>query len=181
MALFRCHVPQFRLYAEPAVAQLPHALQQTIILVAAALPQCVSATWATVQVRTLVQREMSEALQKYDVLVCPAAPTAAYKLGEKLSDPLAMYKGDLMTINLNLAGLPAVVLPCGYAAADGSAAAAAGGSAQQLPVGLQIVGPMFGEQQLLKVAHIFEQTVGVAGSARPQVAAASAAEQLVAA
>jgi aspartyl-tRNA(Asn)/glutamyl-tRNA(Gln) amidotransferase subunit A len=123
---------------------------------------------------------MSEALHKYDVLVCPTAPTAAYKLGEKLSDPLAMYKGDLMTINLNLAGLPAVVLPCGYAAADGSAAAA-GASAQQLPVGLQIVGPMFGEQKLLKVAHIFEQTAGVAGSARPQVAAANAVEQLVAA
>lgn len=134
------------------------------------------------QVRTLVQREMSEALQKYDVLVCPAAPTAAYKLGEKLSDPLAMYKGDLMTINLNLAGLPAVVVPCGYTAADDSAAAAAAGSQQQqLPVGLQLVGPMFGEQQLLKVAHIFEQTAGVAGKAQPQVAAAPVHGQLVAA
>jgi aspartyl-tRNA(Asn)/glutamyl-tRNA(Gln) amidotransferase subunit A len=122
---------------------------------------------------------MSEALQKYDVLVCPAAPTAAYKLGEKLSDPLAMYKGDLMTINLNLAGLPAVVVPCGYTAADDSAAA--GSQQQQLPVGLQIVGPMFGEQQLLKVAHIFEQTAGVAGKAQPQVAAAPAQGQLVAA
>jgi aspartyl-tRNA(Asn)/glutamyl-tRNA(Gln) amidotransferase subunit A len=134
----------------------------------------------SVQVRTLVQREMSEALQKYDVLVCPAAPTAAYKLGEKLSDPLAMYKGDLMTINLNLAGLPAVVVPCGYTVADDSAAAA-GSQQQQLPVGLQLVGPMFGEQQLLKVAHIYEQTAGVAGKAQPQVAAAPVHEQLVAA
>lgn len=124
-------------------------------------------------------------MQRYDVLVCPAAPTAAYKLGEKVSDPLAMYKGDLMTINLNLAGLPAVVLPCGFTAADDDdAAAAAGSQAQQLPVGLQFVGPMFGEQQLLKIAHVFEQTAGVAGSAKPQVAAAAAApaqERLVAA
>lgn len=130
------------------------------------------------QVRTLVQQEMSSALQKYDVLVCPAAPTAAYKLGEKVSDPLAMYKGDLMTINLNLAGLPAVVVPCGYTAADGAAAADdSSQQQQQLPVGLQFIGPMFGEQQLLKVAHVFEQTAGVAGAARPQVAAAAAAPQ----
>jgi aspartyl-tRNA(Asn)/glutamyl-tRNA(Gln) amidotransferase subunit A len=124
---------------------------------------------------------MSAALQQYDVLVCPAAPTPAYKLGEKVSDPLAMYKGDLMTINLNLAGLPAVVVPCGYTA-DEAAGAAAGSSQeqqQQLPVGLQLVGPMFGEQQLLKVAHIFEQTAGVAGKARPQVVAAPAQGQLV--
>lgn len=134
----------------------------------------------SVQVRTLVQREMSEALQRYDVLVCPAAPTAAYKLGEKLSDPLAMYKGDLMTINLNLAGLPAVVVPCGYTAAD-DGATAAGSQQQQLPVGLQMVGPMFGEQQLLRVAHVFEQTAAVAAKAQPQVAAALAKGQLVAA
>jgi len=136
------------------------------------------------QVRTLVQQEMSAALHQYDVLVCPAAPTAAYKLGEKLSDPLAMYKGDLMTINLNLAGLPAVVVPCGFTAAEDAAAGTAGsGHQQQLPVGLQLVGPMFGEQQLLKVAHVYEQTAGVAAAARPPVvaAAAQAKEQMVAA
>lgn len=127
-----------------------------------------------------MQQEMSAALQQYDVLVCPAAPTAAYKLGEKLSDPLAMYKGDLMTINLNLAGLPAVVVPCGFTAAED---AAGSGHQQQLPVGLQLVGPMFGEQQLLKVAHVYEQTAGVAAAARPPVvaAAAQAKEQMVAA
>lgn len=129
--------------------------------------------------RTLVQREMSDALQQYDVLVCPAAPTPAYKLGDKVSDPLAMYKGDLMTINLNLAGLPAVVVPCGFTADEPAAAAAGSSQQQQLPVGLQLVGPMFGEQQLLKVAHIFEQTAGVAGKARPQVVAAPTQGQLV--
>jgi aspartyl-tRNA(Asn)/glutamyl-tRNA(Gln) amidotransferase subunit A len=139
-------------------------------------------------VRSLVQQEMASALQRYDVLVCPTAPTAAYKLGEKLSDPLAMYKGDLMTINLNLSGLPAVVVPCGFTAADdgpaAAAAAAAGGGSGQLPVGVQLVGRMFGEQQLLRVAHVYEQTAGVMGSRQPQVVAAAAAAagpQLVAA
>lgn len=114
--------------------------------------------------RTLVQREMQAALEKYDVLVCPTAPTAAYKLGEKLSDPLAMYKGDLMTVNLNLSGLPAVVVPCGFTAAEDSGT--------QLPVGLQLVGRMFGEQQLLQVANIYEQTAGVSRTAHPAVMAA---------
>lgn len=120
------------------------------------------------QVRTLVQQEMQAALQQYNVLVCPTAPTAAYKLGEKLSDPLAMYKGDLMTINLNLSGLPAVVVPCGFTAENEGA---------QLPVGIQMVGRMFGEQQLLQVAHVYEQTAGVAGSLKPQVLASQ--QQLV--
>lgn len=100
------------------------------------------------QVRTLVQREMTSTLDQYDMLVTPTAPSAAYKLGEKLSDPLAMYKGDLMTVNLNLAGLPAVVLPCGWAEEGG----------EKLPVGLQIIGKAFGEVDLLGVAHILEKT-----------------------
>eukprot|EP00878_Enallax_costatus_P026790 GHUV01028789.1.p2 GENE.GHUV01028789.1~~GHUV01028789.1.p2 ORF type:complete len:115 (+),score=50.45 GHUV01028789.1:290-634(+) len=106
---------------------------------------------------------MQAALQQYDILVCPTAPIAAYKLGEKLSDPLAMYKGDLMTINLNLSGLPAVVVPCGFTTAEDGGA--------PLPVGLQMVGRMFGEQQLLQLAHMYEQTADVAGSAQPQVVA----------
>ena len=66
------------------------------------------------QVRTLVQQEMGSALLQYDALLLPAAPSVAYKLGDKSTDPLAMYKGDLMTINVNLAGLPAIVLPASY-------------------------------------------------------------------
>jgi aspartyl-tRNA(Asn)/glutamyl-tRNA(Gln) amidotransferase subunit A len=148
------------------------------------------------QVRSLVQAEMGAALGRFDVLLCPAAPTAAYRLGEKLSDPLAMYKGDLMTINVNLSGLPAVVVPCGFTPADDSATttSSSGGQQQQqqqqqqvLPVGMQLVGRMFGEAQLLRVAHVYEQTAGVAGSRQPQVVAGAAAaaagsrEQLVAA
>lgn len=113
------------------------------------------------QVRTLVQRELDSALQLHDVLLCPAAPTVAYRLGEKLSDPLAMYKGDLMTVNLNLAGLPAVVLPCGFADAEGT----------QLPVGVQLIGRMFGEAELLRTAHVYEVTARVMDGTMPAVAA----------
>ncbi|KAF8071079.1 hypothetical protein HT031_001161 [Scenedesmus sp. PABB004] len=127
------------------------------------------------QVRTLVADEMGAALARFDVLLCPAAPTVAYGLGEKAADPLAMYKGDLMTVNLNLSGLPAVVVPCGFAPAEG----APGGA---LPVGMQLVGRMFGEQQLLRVAHAYEQTAGVARRAPVAAAPASSeGQQLVAA
>ena len=112
------------------------------------------------QVRTLVGREMATALSSYDALLCPTAPTPAYRLGEKTTDPLSMYKGDLMTVNVNLAGLPAVVLPCGMVAA---AAAGDGGengidTTVSLPVGLQMIGKSFGEADLLRLAHIYEST-----------------------
>ena len=104
------------------------------------------------QVRTLVGREMTTALASFDALICPAAPSPAYRVGEKTTDPLAMYKGDLMTVNVNLAGLPAVVLPCGTMEEQGDT----------LPVGLQMIGKAFGEGDLLQIAHIYEQTAGVA-------------------
>ncbi|XP_050380965.1 glutamyl-tRNA(Gln) amidotransferase subunit A, chloroplastic/mitochondrial [Argentina anserina] len=101
------------------------------------------------QVRTIIRKSFKEALGEYDILISPAAPSAAYKIGEKKDDPLAMYVGDIMTVNVNLAGLPALVLPCGFAE---------GGSAG-LPVGLQMVGAAFSEEKLLRVGHIFEQTL----------------------
>lgn len=106
------------------------------------------------QVRSLVRNEMAGALSGFDALLTPTAPTTAYKLGEKSNDPLEMYKGDLMTVNVNLAGLPAIVVPCGHAAVP--EAAGAGG---KLPVGLQMVGRAFGEAELLELAHVFEQTL----------------------
>ncbi len=66
------------------------------------------------QVRTLIGQELGAALSTYDALLCPAAPTLAYKLGEKSSDPLSMYLGDLATVNVNLAGLPALVMPAAF-------------------------------------------------------------------
>eukprot|EP00884_Botryococcus_braunii_P002560 jgi/Botrbrau1/12304/Bobra.0205s0003.1 len=110
------------------------------------------------QVRTLVQQEMSAALKQYNFLISPVAPTTAYRLGEVRDDPLQMYKGDLMTVNLNLAGLPAVTVPCGFEeCADG----------KQLPVGMQLIGKLFGEADIIKAAHIFEQTASFARATPP--------------
>ncbi|KAL6140489.1 hypothetical protein ACLB2K_058788 [Fragaria x ananassa] len=93
------------------------------------------------QVRTIIRKSFKAALDEHDILISPAAPSAAYKIGEKKNDPLAMYAGDIMTVNVNLAGLPALVLPCGFAE---------GGSAG-LPVGLQMIGAAFDEEKLLRV------------------------------
>ncbi|XP_039125285.1 glutamyl-tRNA(Gln) amidotransferase subunit A, chloroplastic/mitochondrial [Dioscorea cayenensis subsp. rotundata] len=101
------------------------------------------------QVRTLVQKSFKDALEKNDILISPAAPSVAYKIGEKTNDPLAMYAGDIMTVNVNLAGLPALVVPCGFVE----------GGTTSLPVGLQIIGPAFTEEKLLRVGHVFEQTL----------------------
>ncbi|XP_073028249.1 glutamyl-tRNA(Gln) amidotransferase subunit A, chloroplastic/mitochondrial [Primulina eburnea] len=101
------------------------------------------------QVRTLIRNGFKEALDKNDILISPAAPSVAYKIGEKKNDPLAMYAGDIMTVNVNLAGLPALVVPCGFVE---------GGSAG-LPVGIQMIGAAFDEEKLLRVGHIFEQTL----------------------
>ncbi|XP_078432762.1 amidase family protein [Wolffia australiana] len=100
------------------------------------------------QVRTIVQKSFKDALAENDILISPAAPTAAYLIGEKVNDPLAMYAGDIMTVNVNLAGLPALVVPCGFV-----------GGNSPLPVGLQMIGAAFDEGRLFKVGHIFEQTL----------------------
>ncbi|KAL6566593.1 hypothetical protein OROMI_014997 [Orobanche minor] len=101
------------------------------------------------QVRTIIRNSFKEALDQNDILISPAAPSAAYKIGEKKNDPLAMYAGDIMTVNVNLAGLPALVLPCGLIE----------GGPAGLPVGLQMIGAAFDEGELLRVGHIFEQTL----------------------
>ncbi|KAF3680525.1 Glutamyl-tRNA(Gln) amidotransferase subunit A, chloroplastic/mitochondrial [Capsicum annuum] len=101
------------------------------------------------QVRTLVRESFRAALDENDILISPAAPSAAYKIGEKKNDPLSMYAGDIMTVNVNLAGLPALVLPCGFV----------NSSSVALPVGIQMIGAAFEEEKLLKVGHIFEQTL----------------------
>ena len=95
------------------------------------------------RVRTLISREFQEAFQRYDVLATPTSPTVAFPLGAKTQDPLQMYLSDVCTLPVNIAGLPAISLPCGLA--------------QGLPVGLQIIGPSLGEEAVLRTAYAYEQ------------------------
>ncbi len=95
------------------------------------------------KVRTIISREFKEVFQRYDALVTPTTPTAAFKFGEKTDDPLQMYLSDVCTIPANIAGLPGISVPCGFA----------GG----LPVGMQVIGPQLGDATVLQVAHAYEQ------------------------
>ena len=97
------------------------------------------------KVRTLIKEDFEKAFESVDVLVCPTTPTTAFKAGEKTADPLSMYLSDLMTIPVNLAGLPGLSLPCGF-------------DSQGLPIGLQIVGNVLREDQVLQAAYAYEQS-----------------------
>ena len=94
--------------------------------------------------RTLIKADFDQAFAEVDVIACPVSPSTAFKIGEKVDDPLQMYLSDVFTLNANLAGICGVSLPCGF---DG----------QGLPIGLQIMGPAFGEEKILHVAHAYEQ------------------------
>lgn len=96
-------------------------------------------------VRTLVCGDFDEAFKEVDVIVTPATPTPAFKLGEKSEDPLQMYLSDIFTISVNLAGLPAITLPCGL-------------SKGGLPIGMQLIGRAFEEETILRAAHAYEQS-----------------------
>lgn len=114
------------------------------------------------QVRTKIVEDYSAAFRDCDFIITPTAPTVAYGLGEKTDDPLSMYLGDLFTVPVSLAGLPAISVPAGLASGDGSAAAEPG-TEGALPVGLQIVAPHFEENALLEAAHVFESASDFAG------------------
>jgi len=96
------------------------------------------------KVRTLIKQDFEQAFAQVDVLVCPTTPTTAFKAGEKANDPLSMYLSDLMTIPVNLAGLPGLSLPCGF-------------DQQGLPIGLQIIGNVLREDLVLQAAYAYEQ------------------------
>tara|TARA_B100000214_G_scaffold60403_1_gene39343 strand:- start:81 stop:1541 length:1461 start_codon:yes stop_codon:yes gene_type:complete len=100
------------------------------------------------QVRTLIRRDFDNAFQKVDILLAPTAPTTAFGFGENIDNPMAMYLSDLLTIPANLAGLPAISLPCGFDKAG-------------LPIGLQLIGNVFEEGKLLQVANQFEKAAEV--------------------
>ena len=95
--------------------------------------------------KALIKREFDKAFEKYDMILGPAAPTTAPRLGESLKDPIKMYLGDIYTVSVNLAGLPGISLPCGT-------------DRKGLPIGLQLLGDCFQEKKIIRAAYAFEQT-----------------------
>jgi len=95
------------------------------------------------KVRTLIRQEFDQAFEKFDALVTPTSPTVPFKIGEKVDDPLQMYLSDVCTLPINIAGVPAISIPAGFA--DG------------LPIGMQIIGKPFAEETILNIAHAFQQ------------------------
>ncbi len=96
------------------------------------------------QVRTLIKKEYEDAFKKYDVLVTPVSPFTAFKIGEKLEDPLSMYLADVDTVPINPAGVPAMSIPAGF-------------TSNGLPVGMQIIGPHLGEGKIIEIADAFQR------------------------
>jgi aspartyl-tRNA(Asn)/glutamyl-tRNA(Gln) amidotransferase subunit A len=111
------------------------------------------------KVRTLIKRDFEQAFARVDAVASPVAPTTAFRIGEKSADPLAMYLADIYTIAANLAGICAISLPCGF-------------DRQGLPIGLQLMGPSFGEERLLALAHQYQSRTDHHLKAPPLVDAA---------
>jgi aspartyl-tRNA(Asn)/glutamyl-tRNA(Gln) amidotransferase subunit A len=103
------------------------------------------------QVRTKIAQDFAAAFERFDLIVTPTAPSVAFRLGEKLDDPLAMYLEDVCTVPMSLAGIPAISIPNGLS--DG------------LPTGFQLAGPAFSENRVLQAAYVLEQAIGFDGSA----------------
>jgi aspartyl-tRNA(Asn)/glutamyl-tRNA(Gln) amidotransferase subunit A len=99
------------------------------------------------QIRRLIAEDFAKAFEQCDVIMGPAAPSTAFRTGEKTNDPVAMYLEDLYTIAVNLAGLPGMSIPAGFAEVDG----------KQLPVGLQVIGNYFDEARMLNIGHAYQQ------------------------
>ncbi len=97
------------------------------------------------KVRTLIKEDFEKIFKKYDCIITPTSPTAAFKIGEKINDPLSMYLSDIFTASINLAGIPAISIPCGF-------------TEKNLPLGLQIITKAFSEQTLFRAAYTFEQS-----------------------
>ncbi|MFH0834064.1 MAG: amidase family protein, partial [Patescibacteria group bacterium] len=96
------------------------------------------------QVRTLIKKDFDDAFAKIDLIAAPVAPTPAFKIGEKIDDPVQMYLADIFTAPASLAGVPAISLPAGFSS--------------KLPVGLQLIAPQFAESKLLGAAHAFQNS-----------------------
>jgi aspartyl-tRNA(Asn)/glutamyl-tRNA(Gln) amidotransferase subunit A len=97
------------------------------------------------KVKAIIKQGFDRAFETYDVILGPTAPSTALKIGESLADPVKMYLGDIYTVSVNLAGLPAISVPCGI-------------DSNGLPIGLQLIGRHFGEKDIIRVAYSYEQT-----------------------
>lgn len=102
------------------------------------------------KLKRLIKDQFKAAFADYDLILSPTSPVLPFKIGEKSENPLEMYLADIYTININLAGLPGLSMPCGF-------------SENGLPIGLQIIGPHFGEDKILKAAYALEQELALAG------------------
>jgi aspartyl-tRNA(Asn)/glutamyl-tRNA(Gln) amidotransferase subunit A len=98
------------------------------------------------KVRALIKRDFDEAFKKCDVIACPTSPIPAFKIGEKTGDPLQMYLCDVFTVTCNIAAIPGISIPCGFTSGP-----------KPLPIGLQLLGPAFSEEKLLRVARMHEK------------------------
>jgi aspartyl-tRNA(Asn)/glutamyl-tRNA(Gln) amidotransferase subunit A len=103
------------------------------------------------QLRTLVKQDFEDAFEDVDVILTPVSPTPAFKVGEKADDPVQMYLSDIYTVPINPAGVPAISVPAGFVTRDN----------KDLPVGIQLIGPMLREQKILDVANVFEKEVKI--------------------
>lgn len=108
------------------------------------------------EVRTLVQSKFDEAFSKYDVILTPTAPTTAFNIGEKSSNPLEMYLADICTVSVNIAGLPGISIPCGV-------------DREGMPIGMQLIGQKFSEETLLNAAYTFEQAIKFRENYKPEL------------
>ncbi len=102
---------------------------------------------SALKMRALIKRDFDQAFEKCDVIASPTSPSAAFTIGEKTADPLAMYISDVFTVTCNIASIPGVSIPCGFTS-----------GAKPLPIGLQLLGPAFSESRLLQIAHLYESS-----------------------
>ena len=107
------------------------------------------------QVRTLVKKEFNKAFEKYDVLITPTSPTVAFDMGIRSNNPLEMYLADICTVSVNIAGLPAISIPCGV-------------DSQGMPIGMQIIGRHFDEETILNAAYTYEQKMKFRENHKPE-------------
>ena len=107
------------------------------------------------QVRTLVRKEFEKAFQKYDVLLTPTAPTVAFEIGTRSNNPLEMYLADICTVSVNIAGLPGISIPCGV-------------DKKGMPIGMQLIGQRFGEEDILNAAYTYEQATKFRENYKPE-------------